>query len=165
MLHHLAARRASYAARAAPRAAMMSTAAPLKAAFTASPAVLAVAAVAGTALIVASSEHAEAKSGVDLNAVRAAILKIFHEDDSRGPTLVRLSWHASGTYEQNGKTGGSGTGASMRFEPECKHGANAGLKDAQKLLEPVKAQFPELSYADLWAYAAVVVIEEMETTT
>lgn len=49
----------------------------------------------------------------------------------------------------------------MRFEPEISHGANAGLADAQKLLEPVKAKFPEISYADLWTYTAVVVIEAM----
>lgn len=104
---------------------------------------------------------ADAKTGVNLEQVKKAILKVFEEDENRGPTFIRLSWHASGTYDKQGKTGGSGTGASMRYEPECKHGANAGLKETQKLLEPIKAQFPEISYADLWAYAAVVVIEAM----
>jgi len=49
----------------------------------------------------------------------------------------------------------------MRFEPEISWGANAGLKHAQALLEPVKAKFPAASYADLWIFAAAVAIEEM----
>lgn len=51
--------------------------------------------------------------------------------------LVRLAWHASGTYDKDTKTGGS-NGATMRFAPESDHGANAGLKTARELLEPVK---------------------------
>jgi cytochrome c peroxidase len=34
-----------------------------------------------------------------------------------GPTLIRLAWHASGTYSKDDKTGGS-NGATMRFNPE-----------------------------------------------
>jgi cytochrome c peroxidase len=36
----------------------------------------------------------------------------------------------------------------MRFNPEANWGANAGLGGARTALEPVKAKFPELSYAD-----------------
>jgi len=49
----------------------------------------------------------------------------------------------------------------MRFEPEVSWGANAGLDYAQSLLEPVKKKFPDVSYADLWIFAACVAIEEM----
>jgi cytochrome c peroxidase len=49
----------------------------------------------------------------------------------------------------------------MRFSPEADHGANAGLGLARDLLEPVKAKFPGMSYADLWTFAGKVVIEEM----
>jgi len=73
---------------------------------------------------------------------------------------VRLAWHASGTYDHKSKTGGS-SGATMRFEPEAKDGANAGLDKARSFLEPIKAQFPGISYADLWTLAASVAIEEM----
>lgn len=48
-----------------------------------------------------------------------------YDDGSLGPVLVRLAWHSSGTYDQFSKTGGS-NGATMRFKPECEHGANAG---------------------------------------
>jgi cytochrome c peroxidase len=31
--------------------------------------------------------------------------------------LIRLAWHAAGTYDKESKTGGS-NGATMRFSPE-----------------------------------------------
>ncbi len=49
----------------------------------------------------------------------------------------------------------------MRFAPESDYGANAGLKVARDLLEPVKAKFPWLSYADLYTLGGVVAVEEM----
>ena len=49
----------------------------------------------------------------------------------------------------------------MRFGPEGGHGANAGLQTARDLLEPVKAQFPWISYSDLWIIGAVCAIQEM----
>ncbi|KAK5628058.1 hypothetical protein RRF57_003773 [Xylaria bambusicola] len=64
-----------------------------------------------------------------------------YDDGSYGPVLVRLAWHASGTYDAATKTGGS-NGATMRFAPEGGHGANAGLKHARNFLDPVKGKFP-----------------------
>ena len=49
----------------------------------------------------------------------------------------------------------------MRFAPEANHGANAGLINGRNKLEPVKAQFPNISYSDLWTLAGVVGIQEM----
>jgi cytochrome c peroxidase len=49
----------------------------------------------------------------------------------------------------------------MRFSPECDWGANAGLKLARDFLEPLKAKYPHVSYADLWTLAGVVAIENM----
>lgn len=60
-----------------------------------------------------------------------------YDDGSYGPVLVRLAWHASGTYDKLTNTGGS-NGATMRFAPEGDHGANAGLVAARNFLEPVK---------------------------
>lgn len=46
------------------------------------------------------------------------------------------------------KTGGPfGT---MKCPAELAHGANAGLDIAVRLLEPIKEQFPILSYADFY---------------
>ena len=84
-----------------------------------------------------------------------------YDDGSYGPVLLRLAWHASGTYDKETGTGGS-NGATMRFAPEGDHGANAGLKAARDFLEPVKQQFPWISYSDLWILAGVCAIQEMQ---
>ena len=67
--------------------------------------------------------HALAPS-VNWDKVRADIVAIIDAEDKRrtdgsgiGPTLVRLGWHASGTYSKADGTGGS-NGATMRFCPE-----------------------------------------------
>ncbi|KAI0630420.1 cytochrome c peroxidase [Trametes polyzona] len=83
-----------------------------------------------------------------------------YDDGSYGPILVRLAWHSSGTYDKETNTGGSNY-ATMRFEPEAKHGANNGLNIARDLLEPLKQEFPWISYGDLWTLAGVAAIQEM----
>ena len=47
----------------------------------------------------------------------------------------------------------------MRFEPEIKDGANAGLGIEQDILKPVKQAFPEESVADIWALAGAAAVE------
>ncbi|KAF8464632.1 heme peroxidase [Kalaharituber pfeilii] len=84
-----------------------------------------------------------------------------YDDGSYGPVLLRLAWHASGTYDKETKTGGS-NGATMRFAPESDHGANAGLKVARDLLEPLKQKHPWISYSDLWILGGVCAIQEMQ---
>ena len=71
-----------------------------------------------------------------------------YDDGSYGPVLVRLAWHASGTYDAETGTGGS-NGATMRFAPEGDHGANAGLKAARDFLEPVKGMRPPLTHLEI----------------
>ncbi|ESK84513.1 cytochrome c peroxidase [Moniliophthora roreri MCA 2997] len=83
-----------------------------------------------------------------------------YDDGSYGPVLLRLAWHASGTYDKDTKTGGSNY-ATMRFEPESLHGANAGLHVARELMEKVKQEFPWISYGDLWTLGGVAAIQEM----
>lgn len=87
-----------------------------------------------------------------------------YDDGSYGPVLLRLAWHASGTYDAATGTGGS-NGATMRFAPESDHGANAGLKNARDFLEPIKQQFPWISYSDLWTLAGVCAVQEMQGPT
>lgn len=82
------------------------------------------------------------------------------ENEGCGPILVRLAWHASGTFDAKQKNGGASK-ATMRFAPEKDDPANNGLEIARKFLEPVKKQFPWLSYGDLWTLAGCVAIEEM----
>ncbi len=101
----------------------------------------------------------------DYNAVREAIKKIIpqedYDDGSAGPVLVRLGWHASGTFDIASHTGGS-NGSTMRFALEKNDDANNGLEHARAFLEPIKKQFPWISYSDLWTLAAVVAVEELD---
>ncbi|EME44574.1 hypothetical protein DOTSEDRAFT_72130 [Dothistroma septosporum NZE10] len=95
------------------------------------------------------------------DAIAAKLIKEDDYDDgSYGPVLLRLGWHASGTYDAQTKTGGS-NGATMRFAPEKDHGANSGLHIAQDFLESIKKQFPWITYSDLWTLAAVCAVQEM----
>lgn len=102
----------------------------------------------------------------DYQKVYDAVAKKLEEEDqyddgSYGPVLLRLAWHASGTFDKETGTGGS-NGATMRFAPEGDHGANAGLKAARDFLEPIKAQFPWITYSDLWILSGVCAIQEMQ---
>mmetsp|Transcript_4210 Transcript_4210/g.10156 ORF Transcript_4210/g.10156 Transcript_4210/m.10156 type:complete len:324 (-) Transcript_4210:137-1108(-) len=114
-----------------------------------------------------SLQDAYAKeAAVDMGKVREAIMKIVDDDaEKRGDgsslagTYIRLAWHCCGTYKKDDNSGGS-NGARMRFAPEATYGNNAGLDRARASLEPVKAAFPDLSYADLYTYAGVVAVEE-----
>lgn len=47
----------------------------------------------------------------------------------------------------------------IRFGQELAHGANAGLQIAVNLLQPIKEQFPDLTYADFYELAGVVAVE------
>lgn len=97
--------------------------------------------------------------GVDYNKLRGDIEDVI-DDNMAGPIMVRLAWHCSGTYDKKTGTGGS-NGATMRFPPESTDPANAGLDKARNLLEPVKAKYPSISYADLYTFAGVVAAESM----
>jgi len=116
-----------------------------------------VAAVSASAYAMSSIVFAD---GPDFGKVRKEIEALLDKDDNMAPTLVRLAWHASGTYSIHDKTGGS-DGSTMRFAPESSWGANAGLSKARDVLEPIKAANPGISYADLWTLAAAVAIEYM----
>ncbi|ORZ23649.1 heme peroxidase [Absidia repens] len=111
-----------------------------------------------------SASQKSEKKPIDYVQVYKDIADILEDDDyddgSYGPVLLRLAWHASGTYDKDTKTGGSNA-ASMRFEPEALHDANNGLKIARDYLEPIKAKYPDISYGDLWTLAGVVAVQEL----
>jgi hypothetical protein len=85
------------------------------------------------------------------------------DEKNCGPVMVRLAWHDSGTYDVNLKDEpwpkAGGAIGSIRFAPEIQHGANAGLANAVALLEPVKAAYPDMSYADIFQMASARAIE------
>jgi len=95
-----------------------------------------------------------------LAGAKAALRELIDQTNAN-PIMVRLAWHDSGTYDSSIKEfpkAGGATG-SIRFDPEIHHGANAGLTNAVKLLEPIKQKFPAVSYADLFQMASAVSIE------
>jgi L-ascorbate peroxidase len=95
----------------------------------------------------------------DLLGARSMIDSIVLEKNC-GPILVRLAWHDSGTYDDSVNEEwprAGGANGSIRFE--CRHAANAGLAGAVALLEPVKAAFPSVSYADIFQMASARSIE------
>uniref|UniRef100_A0A453C0L2 L-ascorbate peroxidase n=1 Tax=Aegilops tauschii subsp. strangulata TaxID=200361 RepID=A0A453C0L2_AEGTS len=53
-----------------------------------------------------------------------------------------------------------GANGSLRFDVELKHGANAGLVNALKLMQPIKDKYPSITYADLFQLASATAIEE-----
>jgi len=119
-----------------------------------------------TGLFLFSAVAIARSDGINYDAVKKDISDAIDADEgkrndgtSMGPTLVRLAWHAAGTYSAVDKTGGS-NGAYMRFNPESGWGCNAGLKSARDFLEPIKAKYPGISYADLWTLAGAYYIEK-----
>ncbi|KAG5190632.1 cytochrome C peroxidase [Tribonema minus] len=107
-----------------------------------------------------AAETATKLTADEVNSVREAVSKIVNSDLNKGPTLVRLAWHCSGTYDKVTKTGGSG-GGTIRFKSELAHGANAGLAKAVEWLEPIKTAHPNVSYGDLYTLAGVQAIYAM----
>nr|UXX51215.1 L-ascorbate peroxidase [Paeonia ostii] len=84
-------------------------------------------------------------------------LRGFIAEKNCAPLMLRLAWHSAGTYDVKTKTGGPfGT---IKHPDELAHEANNGLDIAVRLLEPIKQQFPILSYADFYQLAGVVAVE------
>lgn len=86
------------------------------------------------------------------------------DDGSLAPILIRLAWHASGTFDKVTKTGGSNNGgrggATMRFGGERTDPENKGLDLARVKLSSIRQKHGAgLSCSDLWILASYTAIE------
>ncbi len=113
--------------------------------------------------------HREAVKALDHAAVKADVKQLLTDSQEWWPAdwghygglMIRLAWHAAGSYRMGDGRGGAGSG-NIRFAPLNSWPDNASLDKARRLLWPAKKKYGNaLSWADLIILAGNMSYESM----